>query len=198
MRHKTEPRTWGSFLCYDWFKMKIAVITPTLAGRAEFLKEARIQVAKQTLKPDFHLIGTDFQGGHMSQIRNALVLGAQLLGCDWVLFYDDDDLLDSRHIEKLVARQKATGADAVYSWGQDPQGDRSDTFRDWDPDYLQKHNYISCSFLIFIPTFRRMGGFRAETPGEEWDFWKKLAAAKAEVACLPEVTWTYRPSARRI
>jgi hypothetical protein len=171
----------------------IAVITPTLPERLELLTEAILCVRGQTKRPFIHLIGFDYEKGHMAVFRNAMAQAARDLGCDKLAFYDDDDLINANHLELL----DSVDADAVYSFGFDKHHDRAELNREFDPEYLKKHNYIACNLMVKTSAFFSIGGFKDMQNGEEWDFWKRLAASGADIKCLPEVTWEYRRSSKR-
>lgn len=92
--------------------MKIAVITPSLPARSKMLGEAIESVKSQALQPHCHLIAV---GLGRSVARNVMAKAAYFdLGCDWLAFLDDDDLLLPNHLE-LLAAAAGEGTDLIYS-----------------------------------------------------------------------------------
>ena len=170
-----------------------SVITPSLPDRQDLLNKCLETVSNQIFKPQFHLIGRDFPTGNMANIRNALVEAADALGSKWVAFVDDDDELDPDHFQKLFDQERY--ADVLYSWHKDAW--RYDAELPFDRKEVEKRNYLTANFAIKTKLFKELGGFKDMQPGEEWDFWKRLAASGAVIKCLPEVTWEYRRSSKR-
>lgn len=165
---------------------RVCVVTPTLPARSELLRECRESVAAQTVPCD-HLVAVDEFGAGPSRVRNAL---AARTDADWLLFLDDDDLLDPECVEVLLDR--AGEADVAYPFC------RVEGKPDWSPnrlhhaDTLLRFNYIPVVALVRAEAFRAVGGFRPLPQFEDWDLWKRMLAAGLRFRCVPEVLWTYR------
>lgn len=172
----------------------IAVITPSLPTRTRLLAEACESVANQTLPPDLHLIGVDHRREGSASIRNRLAQAA--VGCDWLAFLDDDDLLYPGHLSLLHLVAKITVADLVYPYCDVEGRDGWNPSRPFDPQDLRQGNYIPVTVLVRRDTFLRVGGFRDSSQvahgWEDWDLWLRLLDAGARFECAPTPTWVYR------
>lgn len=192
--------------------ISVAVLTPSLPERAPMLTEAVASVNAQTLRPSAHLVGIDHSRIGIGRMLNQLAAGAE---AEWLARLDDDDLLDSTHLEVLAS--KAEKADIVYSWcrilpyspGQDVAFPAVVGPSGWIPnqsfeaDQLRSRNYIPATTLIRTSLWAELGGWRLAGYGvgdsprgpegtEDWDFWLRALDVGARFACVPEVTWTYR------
>lgn len=176
--------------------MNIAVVTPSLPARSKMLGEAIESVKSQTLQPKCHLVA---MGLGRSIARNAMVDAAYFrLGCTWLAFLDDDDLLLPNHLE-LLASAADSQTDLVYSRCevQAEAGvghpDISSWRRPWSPSDIMVANWIPVTVLMRASTFLDLGGFEPTTePREDWDLWQRLAKIDGAVNCVDEVTWIYR------
>lgn len=171
---------------------RIAVLTPAIPERAEMLADALASVAGQTRPPDVHLIHVDHERVGCASVQNRLLAGAMGANCDWVALLADDDILLPNHLELLVAA--GADADIVYSYcvvkgrpGWDPNAG-------FDPDRLQRENYIPSTTLIRTELAVRLKGWRPDAANgwEDWDFWRRALAVGARFVCVPETTWIYR------
>lgn len=173
----------------------LAVITPTIPSRSELLVECLESVRNQTLKPDFHLVGRDYVGneslnrGNMTPLRNALADVAIKFGCNWLSFYDDDDLLEPNHFELLMAESE--NKDIVYSWTTNEDGPRKDNNVPFDPGLSKTRNYLCSNFIIRSQVFKKLDGFKP-IKHEEWDFWQRAIKSGARIHCIEKATWEYR------
>lgn len=168
--------------------MRASVLTPTVTGRELLLDEAMASVAAQTLPAHEHLVRLDSTGDGPAGVRNSLVARAE---GDWVLFLDDDDLLDPDFLEVLSPHLDC--ADVVYPWC------RVEGRTDWCPNRLfeplalQRLNFIPVTALVRKTAFVGVGGFDTTLETlEDWDLWKRLLEHGARFRCVPEVLWTYR------
>jgi glycosyltransferase involved in cell wall biosynthesis len=106
---------------------------------------------------------------------------------EWVAFLDDDDLWDSRKIERQLAVANETNADVVSTnW---KRFDRSGNIELWRskgaipwpnglsiPEALTVHNFISVGSLIRTDAIRSLGGFdESMSACEDWDMWRRLS-----------------------
>lgn len=170
----------------------VAIITPTIKGREHLLSEACQSVVTQTVEVAHHIACDDRHAGP-AVIRNAVL---NLLGCEYVGFLDDDDLLDPDHVETLLAALE-TGADLAFSWyrreGSAPETPRVEA---WD-DYaygtmLGGRNIIPVTVLARRDALLAAGGFRAEDRFEDYALWMRMLELDAQFVCVPRETWTYR------
>ena len=165
----------------------VALIIPSIPQRWRMLAECLASVARQTRKPTEHLVGIDHRRRGAASTLNRLAASTE---CAWLAVVSDDDLLDARHLEVLMAA--AADADVVYPYC------RVTGRGDWCPnrafaaDALREANYIPATALIRRSLWERLGGWRAVPSNEDHDFWLRAVAAAATFKCVPEVTWTYR------
>jgi glycosyltransferase involved in cell wall biosynthesis len=169
--------------------MRIAVITPALAGRLDMLQEAMECVRGQTLQPFLHLVGLDYERAGLSEMLNRLAGAAISSGAEWVIQLDDDDLLDPCHLQTLAAETPA--ADIVYSYCR-VVGRDWDPNSPFDPDRLLRENYIPSNALIRASLLAELDGWKGDRGHEDWDLWLRALHSGARFVSVPAVTWTYR------
>lgn len=171
----------------------VDVITPTMQGRERILQDAVASVKTQTVPVNAHLIAMDKNHIGPGLLRNEIVRGSK---AEWLVFLDDDDLLDPDFVEQHLQHAHATGADLVYSNHRYPP-----EYKGWRPvvmefneTRLRQSNYISVTVLLRTAMFDRVGGFPAEHSfsHEDWWLWLSLLDAKARFSYLPRTCWTYR------
>jgi GT2 family glycosyltransferase len=170
--------------------VRVVVITPSLPERAEFRAECVESVKAQTLKPVAHVVMLDYE-----RVGPAVMLNQMLPACiaseaDWIAQLADDDLIDSHHLETLVAH--SAEADIVYSYCR-VTGRGFNPNSPFDADRLRRENYIPATTLIRTSLCEELG-WRADSAYgfEDWDFWLRALDAGARFVCVPEETWTYR------
>ena len=166
----------------------VTVVTPSVPHRWHLLTEAMKSVAAQTSPVDVHLVGVDLEYGGPTPIRNALLRGVDT---EWVLFLDDDDLLDANFVQVLLAQ--SDGADVViphcrFSGHSIPPKYHN---RPFDRDALRQHGIFPITVLARTHEIRAGGGFGDERY-EDWELWNRMADAGARFKVVPEVLWTYR------
>lgn len=168
----------------------VGVVTCAIPERLGMLAENIASVRAQTLQPAGHFIGIDYARDGCVKNLNRLVSAALTAGCQWIAQLADDDLMDSNHLETLVA--SAQDADIVYTWCR-IEG------RDWNPNrlfdanLLRQGNYIPATSIVSAELVRRLGGWQPGQHGfEDWDFWLRALDAGARFVCVPTITWTYR------
>jgi hypothetical protein len=193
--------------------VSIAVLTPSLPGRADMLAEAMASVQAQTLTPVSHVVGIDYERVGIGRTLNHLASSAE---ADWLARLDDDDLFMPNHLEVL-----STGvedADVIYTWCDVKPRARNGVVppvpavlgpagwipnQEFDANLLRERNYIPATTLTRKSLWREIGGWTlpgwgvGEAPrqpefAEDWDFWLRALDAGARFLCIPEVTWTYR------
>jgi len=124
---------------------------------------------------------------------------------EYLSFLDDDDLMESEHLETLVGLVTAAGVRVAYTdaavgvYELDPDGGwleverRLPYSRDFDPDLLLVDNYIPFNTLMIERVlFDEAGRFDTDFDFfEDWEFLIRLAAA-TDFHHLPRVTAEYR------
>jgi glycosyltransferase involved in cell wall biosynthesis len=167
------------------------VITPTIPERAALLEQAKASVSRQTYPCVEHLVRVDTDRIGQGLIRNELARKAH---GDWLVFLDDDDLLDEQFIELHMEHAIATGADVVYSICRLPP-----SYTGWEPRIaefdaaeLRRKNYIPITALVRRSAFEKSGGFRLPKAGDDWSLWLALLDTKARFEYLPVISWSYR------
>lgn len=184
--------------------MDVQVIIPTIPGREHLLRRAVTSIRESTVTYDVTVVN-DVDRLGPAVVRTQAVRG----DTEYVAFLDDDDTLYPGHLDRLVTRARATGADVVYPWfdlnvqgtirndmnplHSDPEGP------DFDPDRLRNDsNFIPVTCLVRTSMFVKVGGF--PVPGskewphpecEDWGLWLRLLDAGARFEHLRERTWVY-------
>ena len=193
--------------------LSIAVLTPSLPGRADLLAEAMASVQAQSMTPTSHVVGIDYDRVGIGRMLNQLASSAE---ADWLARLDDDDLFRPNHLAVLATR--AEDADVVYSWCEVEPRARDGVVppvpavlgpagwipnQEFDAALLRKRNYIPATTLIRKSLWKDIGGWtlpgwgvgdapREPEYAEDWDFWLRALEAGARFVCIPEVTWAYR------
>jgi hypothetical protein len=172
---------------------KVSVITPTISGRREMLLEARRSVFRQTFPSIEHLCEIDTDGIGAGFMRNQIAKRAK---GEWLVFLDDDDLLDPQFVELHLEHAEATGADLVYSICRLPADYVwwKPRVEEFDEAELRREggNYIPVTVLLRRSAFEKAGGFDVSGPLDDWNLWIALLDSGAKFAFLPCVCWTYR------
>lgn len=172
---------------------KVSVITPTVPERAQLLAEAKASVERQTLQGVEHLVAVDEKRVGQGFVRNELAKRAH---GDWLVFLDDDDLLDPQFAELHLEHAEATGADVVYSICRMPASYTgwAPRIADFDEALLRKPNcnYIPVTALVRRSMFEEVGGFKQPRALDDWNLWVSLLNAGAKFEYLPVVSWSYR------
>ncbi|HET6910792.1 MAG TPA: glycosyltransferase [Mycobacteriales bacterium] len=184
----------------------ITALTATLGRRPDMLAEAARSVRGQTLQPLEHIVVDDgsfsvapMEGVTLLSIEHAGLGPARNAGLasargDAVALLDDDDLWHPHHLATLWEQMRMTGADVVYS--DCLEVGRRDGYAtrvaDFDFELLQRENFICVpATLVRTSALLAVGGFSSGAL-EDWQTWKRMAAAGARFVHVPEVTVTYR------
>lgn len=163
--------------------MGITVITPTIPGREEFLEDCVRSVQAQTV-PVQHLIGLDADFEGPAKMRNELVSQATT---EYVLFLDDDDLLDIDYVEHVTPFLDEY--DVVYTWCR--KNFDYPTSLPFDGPALRERNVIPVTACVRRSSFTGVGGFPDDVAYEDWALWLNLLDAGASFYCTETVMWTY-------
>lgn len=184
----------------------VTVCVPSIPPRAPLLARALASVAAQVRLPDAVSVAIDRNHDGPAITRNRALEAADT---EWVAFLDDDDELYPDHLARLLEHQAATGADLVYPWFNVVDGD--DPFPQhfgvpWDAErvHIFPITYLVRTELAkaaWFPTREEMAddwAIRCDDVrgGEDWGFVKRLLAAGAEFAHLPERTWAWHHHGR--
>lgn len=164
----------------------LTVITPTIDGREELLADCIASVLDQTVFVQ-HLIGLDVDKEGPAVARNRLV---DQVETDWVLFLDDDDVIDPDFIETVQPHFKTS--DLVYTWCRKNFDYPTDL--PFDGPALRERNVIPVTVCLRVDAFRAVGGFSPDVAHEDWSLWLKLLDIGARFTCVPEHKWEYRRS----
>lgn len=169
----------------------VTVITASKGDRKQMLAEAMATVVAQTVRVA-HLVGVD-AGSGVAEVRNRLVAAADT---EWVAFLDDDDLLDSHHVQTLLYESRV-GADVVipYCRFDGPPLPAGYYNRPYDREALRRHGIFPITVLARRQVVLDVGGF-ATAGWDDWKLWNAMAEAGACFVTVPRVTWTYRTSTR--
>lgn len=184
----------------------VTVLTATLGQRPGYLEEAVRSVRAQTILPLEHIVVDDgsysvgpLDDVHVLQVSHrglgpARNTGLEIARGEAVALLDDDDIWWPQHLATVWSVMQETGADVVYA--DCAETGRRDgyaiTVRDFDPDLLERENFICVpATLVRTSALREVGGFGAGSL-EDWDTWKRMARSGAVFVHVPVVTVTYR------
>lgn len=166
----------------------VSVITPVTRFWA--LAEAMESVKAQTVTDIEHLWAHDTSHIGPGFLRNRLVKEAK---GEWLVFLDDDDLLDPDFVECHLKHAIDNGYDLVYSLCRYPPGhEPRPEIGEFDEGRLRWANYIPMTVLLKKSWFDRVGGFGVSVPYEDWQLWIALLDAGAKFGFLNKICWTYR------
>lgn len=166
--------------------MSVTIVTPAIIERAStHLQNCIESVNNQTVKPEVHLIGFDYNRVGSAAMMHKLVKSVET---EFFVPLADDDILYPGFLERLLAASE--GTDLVYPWCHV-------VGRDWnpnshfDPERLRQGNYIPSTALIRTSTFRELGGYDMVVC-EDHSYLLKLLDTNKVIRCLPEILWEYR------
>jgi glycosyltransferase involved in cell wall biosynthesis len=168
----------------------VDVITPTIPSRWDLLAEARESVCRQTYRDVGHLVSVDQHGMGQGFVRNDIILRSQ---ANWLVFLDDDDLLDPDFVALHLEYALIHGADVVYALCRYPPGSEwRPAISAFDPQRLLREPYIPITTLVRRSAFEEVGGFKSTDNCEDHKLWLELLKIGARFRHLPKVCWTYR------
>lgn len=169
--------------------MKIAVVTPSIPARAQELSRAILSVNQQSLPPDEHLIGIDYNFIGPALIRNQLITATT---CDWIAFLDDDDRLYPNHLEVLSAFTDQADVIVPHCDFDGPPLPSKYYNQLYDRERLRKHGCFPVTVLARKEAMLTAGLFQATDRYEDHQLWNRMADNKARFHVVPTITWTYR------
>lgn len=186
---------------------QITVIIPSIPGREESLQRAVRSIREADLEV-LWIVQVDEEGEGAATTRNRAL---SEVNTPLVAFLDDDDEFKPGHLSKCLTHMLRTGADIVYPWFDI---NRIGAIRNdldplyingkpafghlFDPEALNRNNYIPVTVLARTDLLRQVGGF--PVPGspewphkdcEDWGMWLRLRDAGARFSHLAERTWTW-------
>ena len=167
----------------------VTVLTPTVPEREALLEECKASVAAQTV-PAHHVIGLDWQRNGPAKVRYGLLAS---VSSPWVVFLDDDDLLDPLFVQTLLGA--SDGADVVIPWCRFAGREIPRKYHNprwFDRDALRRHGCFPITCLVRTEAVRAVGGFPVGARYEDWECWNLMADNRARFTVVPEMLWTYR------
>jgi glycosyltransferase involved in cell wall biosynthesis len=168
----------------------VDIITPTIPERKALFLEAQASVAKQTFHDIGHLAMLDREQFGPACMRNVMV---QQSLAEWLVFLDDDDLLDPEFVQCHLDAALLHSADVVYSLCRyPPHAERRPPITDFDPVRLSRGNYIPMTTLVRRSAFNKTSGFKSGVRFEDHQLWLDLMHVGAKFVHIPKVLWTYR------
>lgn len=154
------------------------------------LAEAQASVASQTFCDLGHLVVVDENRVGPALIRNGLVRRSL---AEWIVFLDDDDLLDPGFVELHLRHALSHSADVVYSLCRYPENsERRPPITGFDAVRLRRGNYIPVTALVRRSMFNKTAGFNPSARFEDHRLWLDMLDSGARFSHLPQVCWTYR------
>ncbi len=178
------------------------MLTPSIPGRADLLRECVESVLRCDPFPVAHLVRVEtpdvFGSGHCAKQLNAMLADVRT---EWVARLDDDDLYLPNHFAVQAHTLETTDADVIYTFAAEGHPTRENV-NDIPPAelaaLLQVQNMLPCVATVRTSAIRAVGGWY---PGpypehgmwEDWKAWQMLSAAGSRFLCIPEDTWIYRP-----
>jgi len=186
----------------------LTVCTPSIPGRGAWLAQAIASVEAQRVKPLAHVIRVDGPGGLPGVVRARRAL-AEIVGTKWMAGLDDDDVLLGYHFETLQTAMENEVGDVIYTYDASGQGTDLTNFSTAQlVEFFDRDNCVPVTACIRMEAFSRVGGWSDEgfDPdthlygdgpcfAEDWDLWRRMAAAGARFVCLPVPTYHRRDGA---
>jgi glycosyltransferase involved in cell wall biosynthesis len=147
--------------------MDITVAIPTIPQRKVQLRRAVTSVGLQNYPASALSIAYDLRGEGSALTRNRALWA---VNSECVAFLDDYDQFLPNHLEVLAKAAEESGADVIYGLPRvvGPDGQPKPRHWQWggpkefDPDLLRQHSYITVSSLVKTEWAQGCGGFRYE------------------------------------
>jgi hypothetical protein len=164
------------------------VVTVSIPERHEQLTVAMRSVREQTYTgPVPHLIRIEepdaFGTRHVTRQRDALLPAVQT---PYIAVLDDDDYFEPTYLERMaeVIENAGDAIAVVYSYCHG----HTHAEGPFDPERLQRENYIDGEAVISMGWLNRLGGYPEMREGqvEDWQLWKDIVAAGGHFVCVPE------------
>lgn len=179
--------------------LRVAVITPTVAGREKELERCRASALRAAVvegvpqgKVHFsHKIGLDEERVGPAKMRNRLV-SELTWDPDWLLLLDDDDEIDEDFFAVLWPH--LAGADVAAGWFRTagptpiPHWTSNRLFR--NEAILRGPNFLPVTAMISRRAWEDLGGMR-HVAYEDHDLWIRMIKEGKRIRVVPEVIWTF-------
>lgn len=124
---------------------------------------------------------------HKETLAEARNKGAEMVNTDWLIFLDADDELDSRYVD---AMRRASGDIRKPSTiGVYPDGSEDDAPAMIPQRDLDRANHIVIGAMCRASMFWEVGGFREYPILEDWDLFRRMWKAGAEVVEVPDAIY---------
>lgn len=161
----------------------LTVITPTIPGREEMLRECHASVEALGLS---HLIEIDVDREGPAVVRNRLL---RQVRTEWTLFVDDDDVLYPNYLGTVMPHLGE--ADVVYTAWRLSGATDPVPYPTFDPALLRQHNFIPVTACVRTSAIRSVGGFPSAKL-EDHALWLSLLDAGYRFRYVPVIAWHYR------
>jgi hypothetical protein len=160
---------------------RVTAVTVSIPERAHLLAEAGKSLRAQTygLVPWLIRVEEPDEWGpaHIARQRNALLAAVDT---EWMAVLDDDDLFDPTYLERVA--EHFDDADVIYTYCRG----RTHPHGPYDPERLQRENFIDGECLLRTELVREAGGYPANHMVEDWQLFRRLSGMGARFACIPE------------
>lgn len=164
---------------------QITLVTPSLPERAHLLAELLDCVAKQTVRPQAHIILVD-DDKYVPKMRKLV----SMVKTEYYVEVDDDDLIYPDHVETLSNNLRG---DLVWTWC-DVSGAPWSYNSPYRPGVLQQLNYIPSNCAVRVKALEAVGGWLdVERPDHpDWNILRRFENRRFVFHNVPKVTWQYR------
>lgn len=178
----TFPRSLASLEAQTWRPLEVVVV---------HARDGALPVCSTSLP-------VHMTGGRALDRPQAANAGLEAAAGEWLLFVDEDDIVEPDHIEALLGVALGSHARVAYSQARlvDAGGRTQRIFGGpFHRDLLLRSNYLAIHAVLFHRSFVDAGIRFDETLAmfEDWDFWLQLSR-RTEFAFLPKPTAIYRAS----
>lgn len=161
----------------------VTVITATIVGREDFLRECQESVANQTFPAAAHLVYKDRQRRGIQHSMNSLWPQVKT---PWMQWLADDDLLMPHHLEAL--RPYMLDHDIIHSYCE-VEG-RPGFLPNWS--FEESRGWLPATALMRTKFVAKIGGWSPVDFPEDHAFWMKAHSRGAKFAIHRKPTWIYR------
>jgi hypothetical protein len=161
----------------------VTVVIPLFGDAKPWLDmaaRAALSVVRQTVHPSDLVVSV---GATLQEARNRPGLRAST---EWLCFLDADDELDPYYIEAMLAGDGDVRQPATLGIVDGVEDDYPVLI---PPRPLEVSNYIVIGAFVRTELFQRVGGFRDYEAFEDWDLWRRCAAAGGRIEPVPEAIY---------
>ncbi|RTL12781.1 MAG: glycosyltransferase [Neisseriaceae bacterium] len=134
------------------------------------------------------------ENGHISRATNSAV---EIATGEYILFFDQDDLLTIDCLARIALHVLQTGNEVIYSDDDkiDINNRRYDPqFKpDWSPELLLNYMYFSHAFVVKRELYNQLGGFRVGYEGsQDYDFALRVTELTSKIGHIPFILYHWR------